>query len=361
MTSDSFTLAARLLGDAPWSEDLWPEALQATARACGFWCGSLIGADADFQLAFVVDGGHPPELIDAWLAIGGPEAQNNPRADAVRRAPFMSAIEEADYIDDAERSRHVLYREVYDPFDVGYSTVFKAPTLDGGSAIFTGMRSYRRGHLQNDEKRRIAHLSPVLAEAVRVHNLIASQREAFALATFEAADDSIIFCDQQGRVRGVSAKADQLLAANSTLVVRQGRLAANPGTEDTRLQQALSEALYQRGAPIPYHRTLLLLSPSSALRLEIVRLPSNGFGRASIAVLVRQSNVKTITPLISYGLTKAEAEIVLALANGASPGEISERREVSIQTVRSQIKHAYAKLDVTRISQLFVLLKGFER
>ena len=359
MASDSLTLAARLLGDAAWSEGLWPEALEATARACGFWCGSLIGADADFQLAFVMDGGHPPELIDAWLAIGGPEVQNNPRADAIRRTPFMSAIEEADFIDDAERSRHVLYREVYDPFDVGYSTVFKAPTLDGGSAIFTGMRSYRRGHLQDDEKRRIAHLSPVIAEAVRVHNLIASQREAFALATFEATDDAIIFCDQQGRVGMVSGKADQLLAANSTLGVRRGKLIANPGTEDARLQQALSEALYVTMVPIPYHRTLLLPSASGgALRLEIVRLPSNAFGRASIAVLVRQSNVTT-NHLISYGLTKAETEVVLALANGASPWEISENRQVSIQTVRSQIKHAYAKLDVTRISQLFVLLKGF--
>ncbi|WP_299848059.1 helix-turn-helix transcriptional regulator [uncultured Roseovarius sp.] len=52
------------------------------------------------------------------------------------------------------------------------------------------------------------------------------------------------------------------------------------------------------------------------------------------------------------GLTRAEAEIGLALAQGASPTEIAESRSVSIHTIRNQIKSALSKTGSASRTQL---------
>ena len=56
--------------------------------------------------------------------------------------------------------------------------------------------------------------------------------------------------------------------------------------------------------------------------------------------------------LDALGLTRAEAEIGLALAQGASPSEIAENRGVSIHTIRNQIKSALSKTGSASRTQL---------
>jgi DNA-binding NarL/FixJ family response regulator len=58
------------------------------------------------------------------------------------------------------------------------------------------------------------------------------------------------------------------------------------------------------------------------------------------------------------GLTRAEAEVALALAEGLTPGEIAEAREVSLHTVRNQIKAMMWKCGVRRQAELMVVVMG---
>ncbi|MEO0751255.1 MAG: LuxR C-terminal-related transcriptional regulator [Pseudomonadota bacterium] len=53
-----------------------------------------------------------------------------------------------------------------------------------------------------------------------------------------------------------------------------------------------------------------------------------------------------------FGLTAREAQIVLQIANGLSPREISERDAVSVHTVRNQLKSGMSKMDVRRQSEI---------
>ncbi len=55
------------------------------------------------------------------------------------------------------------------------------------------------------------------------------------------------------------------------------------------------------------------------------------------------------------GLTRSEAEVAIALAEGATPIEIAETRGVSLHTVRNQIKSAMWKCGVSRQTQLVAL------
>ena len=61
----------------------------------------------------------------------------------------------------------------------------------------------------------------------------------------------------------------------------------------------------------------------------------------------------------TYNLTKAEASVAVMLAQGKKTQEIANQRQVSEQTVRTQIKNIKAKTSAPDIPALVRLLCGF--
>ena len=53
-----------------------------------------------------------------------------------------------------------------------------------------------------------------------------------------------------------------------------------------------------------------------------------------------------------YGLTGGEMNVALHIADGLTPREIAELRDVSIHTVRNQLKSAMSKMDARRQADL---------
>jgi DNA-binding CsgD family transcriptional regulator len=65
--------------------------------------------------------------------------------------------------------------------------------------------------------------------------------------------------------------------------------------------------------------------------------------------------------LSALGLTTAEIDIALALADGLAPGEIARQRGTSRHTVRNQIKSTLAKTDSRRQAELTALVERLRR
>ena len=57
-----------------------------------------------------------------------------------------------------------------------------------------------------------------------------------------------------------------------------------------------------------------------------------------------------------YALTPAETEVAMALHGGAALRQIADQRQVSINTVRNQVKSAMAKTGVRRQADLILLV-----
>lgn len=57
-----------------------------------------------------------------------------------------------------------------------------------------------------------------------------------------------------------------------------------------------------------------------------------------------------------YGLTPAETQVAISLANGLRPEGIAEMKDVTLSTIRSQIKAIYKKMDVNQQAELVKLL-----
>jgi len=63
----------------------------------------------------------------------------------------------------------------------------------------------------------------------------------------------------------------------------------------------------------------------------------------------------------AFGLTPAEADIVLRLNSGENTRAIAEARQSSIHTVRNQLKAAMTKLAVRRQVDVVRLIEGLRR
>ncbi len=57
-----------------------------------------------------------------------------------------------------------------------------------------------------------------------------------------------------------------------------------------------------------------------------------------------------------YGLTPAEAEVVQLLAKGLPLDEIAADRGISLNTVRSHLKHVFSKTGTSRQGELLGLV-----
>lgn len=85
------------------------------------------------------------------------------------------------------------------------------------------------------------------------------------------------------------------------------------------------------------------------------------FGNANLAMLVvhdpnRAGQLDPFQVAAVFELTPAEARVAVALAEGASPQEIAKRHGVSLQTIRTQARAIYSKLEVNRGAELTALL-----
>ena len=134
-------------------------------------------------------------------------------------------------------------------------------------------------------------------------------------------------------------------------------LAASPGPP----VQDLSQSSFSIGLRHPdYHSPLPILVSSTQGILD--GFESNGHHAHAVMYF---SDPDKALPLVAdelsgvYGLTPAEAQVAMSIANGTSPCDIASSNGVAISTVRSQLKAVYSKVGVNSQAELTkVLLSG---
>jgi DNA-binding CsgD family transcriptional regulator len=62
----------------------------------------------------------------------------------------------------------------------------------------------------------------------------------------------------------------------------------------------------------------------------------------------------------SYGLTRAEAQVALQASRGPSVAEIAARLNISQNTVKTQLRHVYAKTEVRGQAELAILIASLK-
>lgn len=180
-------------------------------------------------------------------------------------------------------------------------------------------------------------------------------------ATLDLVGHAVFILNPNAALVECNSAAERMLRRADALLLRQRHVKARDVLDDEAFQAALRAAAApdasQAGA-IFVHRhngapyVLSIASARIGDMRQIIVIASDPAERdASLTSRIRAL----------YGLTKAEAEVAEALSAGTPPEQLSEERGVAINTVRTQMKNIYAKLDCSRQSELVARISQIPR
>ncbi|KQT11379.1 hypothetical protein ASG30_05765 [Ramlibacter sp. Leaf400] len=169
-------------------------------------------------------------------------------------------------------------------------------------------------------------------------------------AALDALQFPVFAIDRAGTLLMANSAGDRSLREGSPLAIRQDRLHSPDPAIAARLEGALRAAASQRGSAFSatVRATLWLL------RVVPLQEPCGAalvYANTPDADPVRS---RTLASLLRF--TQAEADVACMLADGLSPKEIAFERDVSLHTIRTQVRGIFEKAGVRRQADLTRLL-----
>jgi DNA-binding CsgD family transcriptional regulator len=224
-----------------------------------------------------------------------------------------------------------------------------------------------------EDERRIAQgtevlqaLVPHLAQAFGFYR----RQKELRLTSLAEIPSGIAFIsiDENRKINRRNAFAEDLLSRNDGVWVDgMGRFCSS--------EQRLTECIVDRMAP----RSVTETAPAPVfvvrrkinrfpLRVQVVPSPMTGergfFAGPECKLLIEDTSEPAeldVKALRSYfSLTAAEAGIVQGLVHGRTVVDIASRARVAPSTVRTQLRHIYAKMEVNRQASVVQLARAFE-
>lgn len=223
-------------------------------------------------------------------------------------------------------------------------------------------RPKRYGPFDQSEAAWLEQLRPHLVQALNLHQHWRTLRQhtrsrTLALDTLE---QHCLTVDLRGRVLWTNRAAELVLQAGDGLTVCANVLRASEPTQQEALFWALDQV-----ARLSSGQTLLLTRPGKArpLSVTLLHVPAEerqGQDERQILLLLNDPETGHLPPAHrleqTYGLTPAESRVALSLAGGLTVEDIAEQGQVTIGTVRNQLKQVLSKTDTHRQAALVRLL-----
>lgn len=249
-------------------------------------------------------------------------------------------------------ARSVIYNELIRPMD---DDTFRCMGIIFDSPFGMGALGIQRGRhhdvFDTEAVARINQYSPALRRMMAVRGELMSARtdRHAARSSFDSMELAILQVDEAGKVLDGNAQADELLRGQMGLRQVRGHLRAGGGDAEV-LKRAIARAtdsttpeaslLSVGEAPLSVTVSPLMVPGAKRRALVMVKRP---FGR-------QRDLDRHLMQL--FGLSQAEAQISISLAEGLSPADIAEQRQVAEGTVRVQVKTIMAKLGCRRQTQI---------
>ena len=242
----------------------------------------------------------------------------------------------------------------------------------GGLTTYLGLnRRAEQGPHDSEDMRFLRQLTIHLTRASKLFYKTRSFRTHFApgLESLQYLPSGVLLLDQWQRVLFTNAAAEALFRGNQGFTLNDGVLElASP-----QLRKRFSDEVGKvanTGVP----SAVLLKSPDgprgSGLPCYLLRLPQAKEsyqlrGDPSVLVLVPQaeSSPPEAVALLRtlYALSRREADLATAVANGATPQDYARKAGLEISTVRSQLKSVFQKTGTHRQTELVRLLSVLPR
>lgn len=351
--------------DAALDSSLWPGTAKRTAQALDSTSTviKLHGGGAQVDLLECTDNLVVAERDRAW-------AEDWHRRDLwVERSVahgLSRVITDEDLVTPEEQARSGFYQEWLRHLDIHHmlGAVFQA--ADGVIGVLGIHRTREAGAYSEVERSKVALLLPHLQRALRLGRRLSalSQAHAAALQALDRVDTGVIVVDERCRVMLSSAMADALLRGNTELAVHGGCLVLQqPALRDALSAQVRAAVNVAQGEPADAGAALCVPRAGRLpLVLEIapLRPTTSVFGDQGPAALVFIRDPEAPADLDKlralFDLTRTEAAVAAALAQGCSLEAIASGLGIGLATVRSHLKRILAKTGTHRQAEVVALL-----
>ena len=214
----------------------------------------------------------------------------------------------------------------------------------------------------------IALLWPHLQRAIRIQKELIRMRLNHQVMenTLEQLPWGVILLDEHGHCQYINPAAQDILATNSVISIsdqsvsavnkadQQQLQAAFNNLRDDRTEQSIQRILFSDKTDTQlYEITLLKLSLDNKHRLTKSALPSYMLSLQSQSASrpINHAHLKD-----RYGFTPAEMSIVQQLTEGKTLKQIANLNHVSLNTIKTQLRHIFRKTDVNRQAELVRLI-----
>ncbi|MET3469531.1 DNA-binding CsgD family transcriptional regulator [Novosphingobium sp. 1529] len=351
---------AGLIGDiyeAAAVPERWLAVLQSLAERLGAQGSNLIRIGPQGMAITSTDGVRA--MTEAFMEQGF-NAHNTRVGRLMERGAHPGFLTDSDLHTSQELATLPIYAQFLTPHraDAGAATLVQGAGDDGLILAVEGFSSHAASRTA---ARQLDSLRPHLARALALSAQLRMQRLSAAVGALELVSVAAAVIDPVGRIEAMNALFTQ--AMDHLLTQRAGALRALHPACDSQLRAAIVGL--QAGSGNPGGASLPLRDAAGLARHALHLVPLRGAGHDAFdsagAVIILASAGNPSVPgadLIRalFDLTPAEARVARAVAQGLSPTDIAQRHAASPATVRTQLKHVFAKTGVTRQSELAVLL-----
>ncbi|MCO4889508.1 helix-turn-helix transcriptional regulator [Cupriavidus sp. WGtm5] len=347
------------LGEQPWQT-----VLHALRRKTGVRLVNLLTLDAISPwLAPVAVAGDDDAWTAAALQSYGTEFFRYDPA-----LPIMHKWETGHWLDDVDvcsprqQARDIFQQEFMRARGLEHWSALKLYQNGQRSGFMSFMAECDAPPLTEEQHNTIArlcrHVSRASLLGLRIRHL--EEKALLAECMLESLDSAVWLLDTDRRVLSCNAAARTLMASQSTrLRVVHGRLIPEGCSESMQWQAACMNGLLsllpagtQGDAAHPLHFSLIRLPPGT----QLARTWQRPLTLMTFRVM-RGPGERVRRLLLVYGLSEAEASVcVLMCCDGLTPQDCADRRQVSIATIRTQIKSIYAKTNMQRHGDLVRLV-----
>jgi DNA-binding CsgD family transcriptional regulator len=357
-----------LIYEAAAASEAWPEALARIAElfagsACALAVYNFRARSGLFYKTIGYDPDHLRAYLDRYAAQNVWLRSENPyrQPDAV--------ITGRQLVPHDELVRSEFYQEWLAPQDLFHRLCTVLLREEAGLCYLAVMRPRTAPAFTEEDVARARLLLPHLRQAVRLHRKLATlQRKCDA--TLEALNRlplGVVIVDERCATLAVNRSAEEILQAAEGLAVQAGTVRAATHRETEALRRLIKGAvLAADGVGTESGGALTLPRPSGARPLEVLVAPLRadsellGERRAAAALFVRDPEALTDVPEERlrrlYRLSRGEARLAAALAQGNSLEEAARALGLSTNNARAYLKRIFDKTGVNRQVELIRLL-----
>lgn len=348
----------------------WREVLVALQGRYKLGASTLVGfaPDSD-RVQFFLDNDLPK---DAWGSYSAYYYKVDTRLHQLHRAALNEPVVDHHFLTDAEIDGSEFHQDFLRPYDLRWTATMKVGDTAESLTAVTLMRPDRAGAFTEADLVDLRRVVPHLGRATRIARSLgwAELRQSVEQNLVDRLPVGIVVVDSAARPILMNAVARRLVAAQDGILLALGRLRAAHADDDAPLQRMLSAALLRPLRIAVAEQASTLRRASGARALSAMASPAGadpqalpfGPGAAAILVLIDPEHSPPVSAALlrrSFGLTRAEAALALALLAGDSLADFAERTEIAVATARTHLNAIFRKTDTSRQGELVALLSRF--